>query len=197
MTNKVFTISLHKCGTSSIHTLTESFGLKSKHWPKVLGEYHFEEMVAGFVHDRIRVVEAMRPVFDRFQAVSDVPLPALYSELADAYPQAKFLLVTRDPVSWIRSVRNQTRRRALHPFEIMQYTRMAGHEVTDLTAVSDQQITAWFFKYHADVLQFFSAHPERLLFGSLADPDLAQRIADFLEVEGQFTMPHKHKWSER
>jgi len=45
-------------------------------------------------------------VFDGYRSAVDWPVAAYWRALADAYPDAKLILTTRDPDSWYDSVRN-------------------------------------------------------------------------------------------
>ncbi len=62
-------------------------------------------MVRGRETDLAHVTDVLAPVIDSYQAVADVPIPALYRALLARYPEAKFLLLHRDASDWVQSVR--------------------------------------------------------------------------------------------
>ena len=90
--NKIICIGLPKTGTSSLHRALEILGLKSVHYP------HDEETVA-----QLRRGDYRLKVLEENDAVSDVPIAAIYPQLDTAFPGSKLILTTREVDSWIRS----------------------------------------------------------------------------------------------
>lgn len=91
---KVFCIGFQKTGTTSLGKALEILGYD------VCGPIGVTD---PRIHDKAWewAVEHI-PHFDAFQ---DNPWPLLYKELDRSYPNCKFILTTRNPYSWIRSMR--------------------------------------------------------------------------------------------
>jgi len=92
---KVFCIGLPKTGTSSLHHALTMLGLRSVHFP----------------HDPVTVRQLREGKYDldvmkNCDAVSDVPIPAIFPQLDKAFPGSKFIHTVRDRSSWLQSERN-------------------------------------------------------------------------------------------
>jgi len=64
-----------------------------------------------FPSDPVTVAELKAGRYDlsilqRYDALSDVPIPAIFAQLDQVWPGSKFVLTVRDPVSWLESCRN-------------------------------------------------------------------------------------------
>ena len=86
----IFNVSLHEPERKSMYDLFRRCGVKAMHWPARVKAIDYQEIVAGKETDLEFVASALRPVFEEFTEVSDVPLSALYAQLAQRYPSAKF-----------------------------------------------------------------------------------------------------------
>lgn len=95
---KVFAIGFHKTGTKSIAKALRQLGLRV-HGPAWTQDAQacesFEQLLAKAM--------AVVPDFDAFQ---DSPWPLLWRELVEVYPDAYFILTTREPSEWLDSVCN-------------------------------------------------------------------------------------------
>ena len=70
-----------------------------------------------FPSDPVTVAELKAGRYDlsilkRYDALSDVPIPAIFAQLDAAWPGSKFVLTVRDPDSWLESCRNAPFNRA-------------------------------------------------------------------------------------
>ncbi|MGL4237091.1 sulfotransferase family protein [Tabrizicola sp.] len=91
---KIIGIGLPKTGTSSLHDALKILGYKSVHFP------HDPRTVA-----QIRGGDYALDVLKTADAVSDVPIPAIFPRLDTAFPGSKFIQTDRDVDAWIESER--------------------------------------------------------------------------------------------
>lgn len=92
--NKIFGIGLPKTGTSSLHEALKLLGFRSKHFP---GDPTTEKELRS-ANYRLSVVE-------KYDAVMDIPIPAVFAQLDEAWPDSKFILTVRPVDAWIESSR--------------------------------------------------------------------------------------------
>jgi hypothetical protein len=131
-----------------------------------------------------KIVQVLRRVFDTFDAVSDLPVPAIYEELDATYSNAKFIAVYRNPADWVRSVRRHTRSRNLNIYERALYWRYLANAPTTLDDVPDDVLLNLHQLHHERLFKHFN---NRLNFVSVdvMDPDIGQKLASFLEIPAQ------------
>jgi len=179
--DKVFNVSLHRTGTKSVHELLLRSDVRSVHWPVLCNGVNYEDPVAGRETDRPYVAATLAPLITEITAVSDVPVPALYDLLDAAYPNSGFILIFRNPFDWVRSVRSHVGSRDLHPFERVQYWRYLAGQPPSLREVADTTLYTMFLTHYRDVLSFFR-HRDNLLFLDLQEPNLGEKVCDFLDL---------------
>jgi hypothetical protein len=92
MKQKIFCVGFHKTGTTSIKVALETLGYR------VTGPN-------GVKNPNIsaNVFEMAHSLVDKFDAFQDNPWPVIYREMDAEYPGSKFILLLRDPESWIKS----------------------------------------------------------------------------------------------
>ncbi|KAH9900160.1 hypothetical protein F4778DRAFT_159581 [Xylariomycetidae sp. FL2044] len=81
-----------------MHGGTQLFNREDAYCKKLAAIYRYSG--AG---DRARTLKALREATAGFAGCADVPLAHFVPELLELYPNAKVVLVTRDPESWWRS----------------------------------------------------------------------------------------------
>ena len=177
---KVFNVGLHRTGTKSVHELLLRSDVRSVHWPVLCNGINYEDLVAGRENDRPFVAATLAPLIDEVTAVSDVPIPALYDLLDAAYPNSGFIAIFRSPFDWARSVRSHVGTRDLHPFERVQYWRYLPHP-TSLREIDDATLYAMFLTHYRDLLSYFQSR-NKLLFLDLKEPDLGEKVCEFLDL---------------
>ena len=101
MKQKVFGVGFQKTGTSSLGKALQILGYKVHGGFRVNlpGKIQIDTPVT-----LEKLATVAMPIVPRFSAFEDNPWCLLYRELDHAYPGSKFILTTRDPASWIRSV---------------------------------------------------------------------------------------------
>ena len=172
-------VSLHRSGTQSVDDIFIRSGLKSIHWPVLHGEVDVQSMVAGRETDLEFVAEKLKPIVDDFEALSDMPICALYDVFAKKYPDAVFVATERPAVDWIRSVRWHIGTRALLPYEKTGYWRYLPSRPERLADATDTELADMHFRHHAELRSFFR-ESGRLKLVQLGDPLAGEEICAFL-----------------
>src|SRR5262245_27320698 len=98
---RVFNVSHHKCGTTSLHMVFKNLGFDSHCWerPDELMRRHLEGTVAE------------DPLFKLDNtAFNDLPITLMYRELYRLFRSDKFIFVRRDPTLWLESLRSHIMR---------------------------------------------------------------------------------------
>jgi len=182
---KVFVISLHRTMTRSTDALLSMAGLETVHWPKSFQGCDLQEAVRGREEDLDAVYEVLSPVLCHYEAFGDVPFPTLFRQMARDYPEARFVLVHREPHAWARSVRGMIGGRELKPFEKVQYWSYLSRPVKNLRTVTDEDLLGVYFSHLFAVHDFFESRGElgRLCFVSIDDPEAGEKITRFLGLE--------------
>lgn len=90
--DKIFGIGLNRTGTGSLAAALRILGYKVSHWT------HHTEICQQLALNRFDF-----PFLEEYDAVLDLPIPAIYKELHQHYPNAKFIYTWRDFHSWINS----------------------------------------------------------------------------------------------
>lgn len=191
---KVFVLSLHRVGTTSCHQFLTRFGLRSKHCPKLLGDENFEAKIEGRESDLEFVAETLKPVFDACDAVSDVPVPALWRFLPEMYPGAKFILLTRPAADWAASVRVHAGGRKLAPFERAVYWRYFKRQPESVDAIGDDDLER-FFGWHGETVMR-NMPSGNLFVGHLYNRRLGEALTKFLGLPYLPRFPHRNSSSE-
>jgi hypothetical protein len=179
----IFFIGFNKCGTTSFHKLLTGSGIPSVHW-----RISPQESLARTMMSNLAL--GYRPFlqYEGYVGFSDLAFSddtiyvegcRLFREIHRYYPEAYFVLNTRDEDGWIRS-------RLAH-----QNGRIIGH-VTAATGLSeDEVIDGWravFRRHHDEVESHFNDCPRYLRFDIETDD-----ISDFAKlVEPNFTIDTTH-----
>jgi Sulfotransferase domain len=178
---KIFVVSLHRSGTQSVDDLFIRSGLKSIHWPVLHGNEDFQARVAGRETDLDYVADTLGPIVDDYEALSDMPICALYDVFAVKYPEAVFIAAERPAEDWIRSVRWHIGTRELLPYEKVGYWRYLRFRPERLADASDCDLADMHFRHHAELQSFFRSSG-RLNLVQLGDPRAGEEICSFLGV---------------
>jgi tetratricopeptide (TPR) repeat protein len=169
--------------TRSTDILLSMLGYRTLHFPKFFGGQNLMEAVRGLESSPARVVEALRPAITHYDALSDVPIPGLYRELAERWPDSRFILVTRDPEAWARSVRGHMNERAMSPFNKIQYRPYIGHSRRRVSEAGESELASIHNRHTEAVRAYFESvrgEPERLCIAPMAEGDPGERICRFL-----------------
>lgn len=168
--NRVFQIGFNKCGTRTLHRFFELNGFRAVHWDGGrLARTMFRNLANGD-----RLIEG----YERFEAFSDMEFITrafafeafkLFPRLADEFPDALFLLNTRDREDWIRS-------RFEHRDGVYARTWKAVLNVSDDAGLADRWRAEW-DRHHDRVERFFAGGHRRFLKFEIGrdSPDLIAR----------------------
>ena len=177
--SKIFVVSLHRSGTQSVDDIFIRSGLKSIHWPVLHGDVDVQAMVAGREADLEFVADKLAPIVNDFEALSDMPICALYDVFAAKYPDAVFVAAERPANDWIQSVRWHIGTRALVPYEKAGYWRYLPYRPERLADVTDIDLAGMHFRHHAELRSFFR-DTGRLKLVQLDDPLAGEEICGYL-----------------
>lgn len=181
MQRKIFVVSLHRSATQSTDLFLRNAGLNTCHWPSIVDGIRYELKCLGSETAPEKIVEVLRPVFDGVDAVSDVPIPAIYEELDATYPDAKFVAVYRNPTDWVQSVRRHTRSENLGIYERVLYWRYLHNKPMTLDDVPDDVLANLHRLHHEGLITHFK-HRNNFLLVDIVDPAIAEKILSFLEI---------------
>jgi len=180
---KIFVLSLHKTMTRSTDILLSLLGFSTVHFPKFFGGENLMERVRGMEGRPADVVEALDGLWHARDAFSDIPIPGLYQTLARRWPNARFLLVTRDPSDWARSVKSHMRSRDLSPYNRIQYEPYLGNRIKRMGDVGEDELAAVHDQHRVEVETFFRdqrGEPERVCVVDIRDGHAGEAICRFL-----------------
>lgn len=189
---KYFILSLHRSGTRSVTELLEGFGLRIVHWPvRYNGWKQLRPKIIGRETDLDTVMDVIEPVINKNDGLSDVPVPVLYRQLDERYPNAHFILVRRNTADWIRSVRRFVGDRPFDPYECVQYWHYLPARPKSLAEISDGELAEMNAR-HASAVQGYFARAERTKFAAfnLENQDTGKGIAEFIGADFDTILPH-------
>jgi Sulfotransferase domain len=170
---KIFQIGFNKCGTSTIHHYLSANGIRSLHWDKGrLARRIFTNLANG---------DELLAGYEEFDAFTDMEfldgsgtyLEAykLFPYLAAHYPDAVFILNTRDPEAWIRS-------RLTHGIRPYAKRHMIYYDVTSTEQLAELWRAEW-ERHHRRVTEFFRGKPHRF-FVCRIETDLPHLLSEMI-----------------
>lgn len=180
---KIILIGLNRCATTSFHRLFQKSGIPSVHWEDDQGRNLAHRMLTNIAMGR-------RPLdgFGAVRAFTDIAFVSsrfmldgarFFRELHAAYPNAYFLLNTRDRDDWIASRANHSGGGYLD-----RCCKANGQS-------ADEVKHGWAHMYdvhHAEVEAYFDGNPRFLRFDiDCGDP---QRVADWLAPDFDVNIAH-------
>lgn len=177
--SKVFGIGLHKTGTT---TLGACF--------KALGYEHLSCRKDLLAKLRQGDLDAIYDEIDTYQSFEDWPYPLMYKELAERYPDAKFVLTLRkDADVWLTSFHRHSLRRSP--------TRNAQKLAYGVayTLGNEDYLRAFYDAHQAEVQAYFAnTDPKRLLVVCWETGSGWDELCDFLELDvPEVPFPHENK----
>lgn len=144
---KVFVVGLSKTGTTSVGNALALLGYRRMNWKDVRSR----QLVHSFMHGEHGSLIELTKYYDAFE---DLPWPFMYEELAEMYPDAKFILSLRkDEQTWLRSMQKHQSRGVWAP---------AVHFYGSQDTEGDREVVLNAYRNHtANVRRFFQNMPER------------------------------------
>jgi hypothetical protein len=170
---KIFQIGFNKCGTSTIHRYLRANSVRSVHWDEGrLAQRMFANLANG---------DNLLAGYEAFDAFTDMEyLDAkgtflegykLFPYLAAQYPDAVFILNTRDREDWIRSRLRHSDGGYAMRHQAFYQTR-SDHELAEIWRMDWE-------RHHRRVMEFFSGKPQRF-FVCRIETDLPQLLNERL-----------------
>jgi hypothetical protein len=191
---KFFCIAFHKSGTSSMHAWFQQAGFRAFHYPKRVMGVNYVQRIRPVIDDNDRILDILSPVINTYDGHSDAPWAGLYPELLSRLPEAKFILIRRDPEAWWESLARDWQldwlNRRISAYEWIQYRR---HLELDPHALITRRNRDTFIKaYRSHVEMAAKTIPsDRLLSFDLQDPDKGARLSEFSGLEKIIEFPHR------
>ncbi|MFO7936466.1 MAG: sulfotransferase [Kiritimatiellia bacterium] len=179
MKEKVFCLGFHKTGTSSLALALKKLGYR------VTG--------AHGIHDpdiAENVLPMVRSLVSKYDAFQDNPWPIIYKELDHEYPGSKFILLLRDPESWIKS---QVKYFGSRTTAMREWIYGVG-----CPEGNEDVYLKRFMEHNEEVTRYFKDRPDDLLVMNLAEGDGWEKLCPFLGVDvPDIAFPHANKISDR
>ena len=200
--DRVFCISMQRTGTTSVGRFFRDFGFRWAGWPADEKNNWSSSWYEG---DFEAIFSS--PDFRAANAFEDSPwfCPDFYKVLFNRFPNAKFILLTRDPDAWFQSMVNhsggdvigttrghcKTYRRELEYFDLLHSGELDEeienqiHSEKKLKIVGHDQHYKEIYRLHnTEVQDFFRRHnPGKLHVGRLEDPDKWKKLGKFLSID--------------
>ena len=158
---KVFVLGLSKTGTTSIGDALQKLGYRRLGWRDVRSRH----LVQTFTHGDLKPLVELTHYFDAFE---DLPWPLLYCEMAEMYPDAKFILSMRKTEeTWLRSMRTHMGRGKWLP-----YSQFYGADTMD---GNEDIILESYVNHTKKVREYFRDKPHRYVELNIDDGDVNWR----------------------
>ncbi|BAJ03041.1 sulfotransferase family protein [Shewanella violacea] len=163
---KVFIIGLPRTATTSLCVATLSLGFKTAH------------------------TAYTQRAMDEAQIIADTPVFCDYQQLDKAYPNAKFVYLSRESDKWLPSIRQLLERMytnlqrsdgGFNPILKRCYNDIFAPLTLDNIA-KDSFLLACYQRHYQGALDYFTGREQDLLIIDVAHTDSFQQLADFLDV---------------
>lgn len=192
---KVFGIGLSRTGSTSLAEALTVLGYRTIHFP---ADPVTQQEYSRFFATPGRTLTLS--LLDRYDAVTDTPLPRVYQQLDQAYPGSKFIWTIRDKESWLRSCELWWTRSVVpfmehdHKGVLGPFMRLVG-EVAYGTAYFDAALFSRAYDAHmAEVPGYFRGRDQDLLALNICAGEGWMRLAPFLgSVAPDRGFPHRNE----
>lgn len=168
---KVFVIGLSKTGTTSFGNALQILGYKKLGWKDIRSRH----LVHSYVNNELGPIIDQTKYYDAFE---DLPWPRLYQQMAEMYPDSKFILSLRkDDETWLNSMRRHVMRGRWIPYtHFYGADTFQGNEITILQS----------YQNHTQAVRdFFRDKPDRYLELKVDDGDANwEPLCNFLGCAG-------------
>lgn len=167
--NRVFCLGWEKTGTTSLTAAMRRLGYLC---------WHSSPWMIGIPHKASEIPETLTPDLARaedYDFLSDLPIPALYRELDQAYPGSRFILTTRPVDDWLPSALAEIEKGLDASGELPSMVRWAYATKTLMPEVLRQRYS----RHYADVVEYFAGRDDLLVI-NLAEADPWPRLCGFL-----------------
>ncbi len=198
---RIFCISIQRTGTTSVGKFFRDFGYRWAGWPIDQKNHLSKSWYDGDFEKIFSSVD-----FLAANAFEDSPwyLPGFYKILFHRFPDAKFILLTRDTDSWFQSMVHHSQgniigasrihckayRREIEYFNLLHAGSLDEHKENQNFSTKTLKLNGYqdhyknLYRLHTlEVQDFFNRHsPESLHHGELDDPQKWQKLGEFLGI---------------
>lgn len=176
---KVFCIGYHKTGTTSLSTALRALGYNVT-GPNGVHDPDIGDNVLSMAYSLVK----------KYDAFQDNPWPIIYKEIDAKFPGSKFILLSRDTNSWIKSV---VKHFGGKETPMRNWIYGVGDPVGNKSIYIER-----YENHKTDVLDYFKDRPNDLLVMDFAKGDGWEVLCPFLETEIPSTpFPHVNKAADR
>ena len=155
---KVFAIGFYKTGTTTIYEALRILGFHAINGDKP-GSYPGADDGATLLR-QIELGDYRLPTFELFDAFTDNPYFHLWREIYAQYPDARYILTTRDEERWIESCASFYRNRRIRPMRVWMF----GKHANPGDGAESRQVWLDAYRAHnAAVREYFRGRPGQLL----------------------------------
>lgn len=159
---KVFGIGLSRTGTTTLDDIFQQLGLNSKHFVDEL------------------LCEPDWQILDCYEAFSDSPIPKYYKQIDELYPESKFILTTRNKISWLSSMKWMlSDGKVIFAWDIP--THQYHQEFYGTSKYKKDLLSKFWEDYHSEVIKYF-VNKNNLLVIDIDEGFKIEVICDFLQV---------------
>lgn len=190
---KIFGIGLSKTGTTSLTQALKLLDHKAVHFPF----FHLKPQKDS--------LELNYHKIDKWDAMTDTPIPYFYKELDRHYPESKFILTIRNIDEWLDSCENNhiwpgeyVHDKAVSNFLYITQILQLHHALYGSVWFDRKRFRHFYHKHIDDVLCYFSNRPADLLVYNIGNGDEWKPLCKLLgkqvpEIEFPRKNVGKHK----
>ncbi len=172
---KVFGIGFHKTGTSSLARALGMLGYRSIHGDGRKSKHGGDAGVSML--RQIKAGDYELPSFAVYDAFTDNPYFSIWQQLAEKFPDAKFVLTERDEEGWLKSCVRYYDGRRIRPMREWMFGEHADPSSSDAAA---QVWLAAYRNHNRAIKEYFANQPDRLLVINVMAGDGWQKLCPFL-----------------
>lgn len=185
---KIFCVSMQRTGTTSVGAFFRHFGYSVAGWQ----ESKNTQWVNHWYDGNFEAIFQSK-LFQHTQVFEDTPFwyPEFYKILYHRFPNAKFILFTRDTDDWFRSMLHHSKGKVWENFKL--HCKLYRREKDHYNKTDTQQETFWGHDQHykdyyeirnREVIEFFKEKKsKRLIVCDLSDSDKWQKLGAFIGVD--------------
>jgi hypothetical protein len=152
---KIFVIGLSGTGTRSLHRAFLKLGIRACQYPSGPDD------------------------FERYQALSDIPVACRFKTLDVLYPGSKFILTFRELENWLDNRSRKPEDRSPTSF----WVRENRHLTYGRQSFERDAYIALHRDYHAEVAEYFGSRPKDLLTMNVIAGDGWEKLCPFIDAE--------------
>lgn len=200
MDEKIFCIGFSKTGTTSLESALKLLG-----YNVCAGDYrnNYSNYLQGlYVNNDFEEILKITHYFDAF---ADAPWAGgrLHPMLEQKYPNAKFILTTRDSEKWFNSLQKMLCKFATGPADAFETFHKEGRygivrflsKVFDIDTLANnkEKIIAGYEQYNEEMLAYFAGREDFLHFDLTVDGNWEELCAFLNKPIPQADFPHQNK----